>query len=120
MVVDENPPESPSRDQVALSQARTSEDGHLRGECTEGNKLFAPKDHILVDFISDDGYAVLLGQVQTGLKMLAGVDGPTWIGWVVYEPSSDTASLFGSIRENTPNNIQISFPTSIGAEGIML
>lgn len=84
-VVDEDPADSPSGDEVLLCETSNGEDGDGGGEGGEGEELVAGEDEVAVDLVGDHGEVVALADGEEVEEVLLSEDGAAGVGGVVHD-----------------------------------
>ena len=86
-VVDGDPAETPTWDEIALGKPTAAQDGHSLGETGDRNVrlLGSVEDKVLVDFVGDNREAMAFGNVEDVAKVVLVEDRAARVGRVVDE-----------------------------------
>lgn len=107
-VVDEDPADSPSGDEVLLCKASDGEDGDGGGEGGEGEELVTGEDEVAVDLVSDHGEVVALADGEEIEKVLLSEDGSAGVGGVVHDDGG------GALVDQGLELLQVHLPVVLG------
>jgi len=107
-VMDKDPADSPTRDQVLLGQTTHSQHGDGGRQGGQGEELVAREDQVAVDLIRNHGQVVAFTDSQKVQEVLLAENGSARVRWVVHDDGG------GAVVDQGLQLLQIHLPVVLG------